>query len=129
MKFISVILLTLSIFMAGCPKDNVDIIQVRVWDMEFRVIRNIDDPRTLGELKNIWEDRVKAPQSVRPSFTHKVDIATTQGSTRWLYDPSGYATVLSKAKVPIYRFANPMRLAEILIPRQGAPADADKQRP
>jgi hypothetical protein len=129
MKFISVVLLTFLIFVAGCPKDNVDIIQVKVWDMEFRVIRKIDDPRTLGELKKIWEDRVKAPQSVRLSFTHKVDIAKTRGSTRWLYDPNGYATVLTKAKVPIYRFANPMRLAEILIPQQGAPADANKQRP
>jgi hypothetical protein len=128
MKLIYVVLLAFFIFLAGCPKDNVSITQVKVWDMKFRVIRNIDDSRTIGEFKRIWEDRAEVSQSERPSFTHKVDIATTQGSTRWLYDPNGYATVLSKAKMPIYRFTNPKRLNEILIPQQGATDTAEPSR-
>jgi len=117
MKFVSVVLLTFFISTAGCLEDNANILQVKVWDKDFRVIRTINDPGTLGELKKIWEERLEIPQSEKPSFTHKVDIATTKGSTRWLYDPNGYATILSKSKVPIYRFTNPKKLNEILIPK------------
>lgn len=121
-------LLTISLFLFGCQKDNIHMSQVKVWNEDFQVIRSIDDSGTLGELKMIWEDRTEVSPSERPSFTHKVDIATAQGSTRWLYDPNGYATVLSKAKMPIYHFTNPEKLNKILIPQQDSPADADKTR-
>ncbi len=52
----------------------------------------------------------------RPNFIYKIDIVSGKRSTRWLYDPSGYATVLSKGKTPIYRIKKVDRLNGIIIP-------------
>ena len=117
MKIIALLLLTVPLFLAGCRNNDDQITQVKVWDADFQVIRTINDSTTLGSFKSIWEDRTSFTMSERPDFTHKVDIATTEGSTRWLYHPDGYITVLStNAGTPIYRIAQPDRLREILIP-------------
>ena len=117
MKKIALLLLIVLLFTAGCWKNNDQITQVKVWDTDFQVILTIDDSTTLASLKSIWEDRTSFTMSRRPKFTHKVDVATTEGSTRWLYHPDGYVTVLSKTGTPIYRIAQPDRLREILIPQ------------
>ena len=117
MKITALLLLTVPLFLAGCRNNDDQITQVKVWDADFQVIRTINDSTTLGSFKSIWEDRTSFTMSERPDFTHKVDIATTEGSTRWLYHPDGYITVLStNAGTPIYRIAQPDRLREILIP-------------
>jgi len=117
MKSTLPIVILLLVFAAGCRKDDVPITQVKVWDENFRVIATITNSATLASLKQIWEDR--DPVSQRPKFTHKVDVATSEGSVRWLYHPDGYATVLGiKASIPIYRVREPEKLKGILIPQQ-----------
>jgi hypothetical protein len=117
MRLTVTVLALLLVFTAGCRKDDVPITQVKVWDKNFQVIRTITNATTLASLKQVWEDR--SPVSVRPKFTHKVDVATSDGSVRWLYDPDGYARGLGiKASVPIYQVREPDKLREILIPQQ-----------
>lgn len=117
MKITALLLLTVPLFLAGCRNSDDQIIQVKVWDENFQIIQTIDDSAALSSLKSIWEDRTSFTMPDRPNFTHKVDIATAEGSTRWLYHPDGYVTVLStNAGTPIYRIAQPDRLREILIP-------------
>ena len=114
------LLTLLLIFTAGCRKNDVPVTQVIVWDENFQPINTITNSTTLTLLKQIWEDRITI--SERPVFTHKVDVATSEGSIRWLYHPNGYAMVLSiKASTPIYQVREPEKLNEILIPQQGGP--------
>lgn len=119
MKITALLLLTVPLFLAGCRNNDDQITQVKVWDADFQVIQTIDDSATLGSFKSIWENRTSFTMPERPDFTHKVDVTTAEGSTRWLYHPDGYVTVLStNAGTPIYRIDQPDRLKEILIPRQ-----------
>jgi hypothetical protein len=123
MKATPVILMLLLIGTAGCRKDELPVTQVKVWDADFNVICTITNSVTLATLEEIWQDRTEV--SHRPKFTHKVDIATSEGSVRWLYHPDGYATVLGiKVSIPIYRVREPERLKEMLIPQQ--PPERDK---
>ncbi|BCS99032.1 hypothetical protein DSLASN_46640 [Desulfoluna limicola] len=61
--------------------------------------------------------------TVEPSpdhaVTHKLQVFTGEATVLWLYDPKGYATILSKAQRPAYRFREADRLKGILIPHQG----------
>lgn len=128
MKLTLAVLSLLLVFATGCRKDDVPITQVKVWDENFQVIATITKSATLASLKQIWEDR--DPVSQRPKFTHKVDVATSDGSVRWLYHPDGYATILSiKASTPIYRVHEPEKLKGILIPQQPPAGDVLKAAP
>lgn len=75
---------------------------VRVFDADFELVSVIDEPGDLEEFQSLWEDRTVADSSVEPGFSLKVDIVTDTSSTRWLYDPEGYARVLSKRETPLF---------------------------
>ena len=120
MRTIFGILTLLLILTVGCRKTNIPVTQVKVWDENFQLITTITNASTLTSLKQIWEDRNTI--SERPEFTHKVDVATSEGSIRWLYHTNGYAMVLSiKADTPIYQVREPEKLNKILIPQQAGP--------
>lgn len=119
MKILALLFLTVPLFLAGCRNSDDQITRIKVWDADFQVILTIDDSTTLESFKSIWEDRTSFTLPERPNFTHKVDVITTEGSTRWLYHPDGYVTILStNAGTPIYRIAQPDRLRDMLIPQQ-----------
>ena len=117
------------LLLACCQDAEPLVSQVKIWDQDFHVIQTIDDPATLGEFTKMWNARTEVSPSERPTYSHKVDIMTDKGSTRWLYDPRGYATVLSKTMTPVYCFRNPEALNSILIPQQGAEVDAKNPAP
>ena len=118
MKITALLLFIVPLFLAGCRNNDDQITQVKVWDEDFQVIQTIDDSTALESFKSIWENRSSFTMSQRSDFTYKVDVITTEGSTRWLYHPDGYVTVLStNAGTPIYRIAQPDRLREMLIPQ------------
>lgn len=103
---------------AGCQHEHPAITHVKVLDPDFKTICVITDNTVLEDLIQIWTERTTVDPSPDHKFTHKVDVSTGETGNRWLYDPSGYATVLSKARMPIYRFKNPDKLKGILIPQQ-----------
>ncbi|MCF7854904.1 MAG: hypothetical protein K9N51_08905 [Candidatus Pacebacteria bacterium] len=102
----------------GCQHEHPAITHVKVLDPEFKTICVITNSSILKELNQVWFERSTVEPSSAYKFTHKVDVSTEETGTRWLYDPSGYATVLSKARKPIYKFTNPDKLKGILIPQQ-----------
>lgn len=114
MKSIIIPFLSLLLFATGCRKDDLEITQVKVWDKDFQVINTITNSSDISTLKNIWKD--KATTSTRPTFTHKIDISTPEGSVRWLYNPEGFVTILDVWRSTVYRFNKSEELKEILIP-------------
>ena len=103
---------------AGCQQEKPQITHVKVLDPEFNTICVVTNSSLLEELNQIWAERDTVEPSPEYKFTYKVDVSTGETGTRWLYDPSGYATVLSKARMPIYKFKNPDKLKGMLIPQQ-----------
>ncbi len=119
-------LLTISLFMASCRINSAGLTEVTIWDTDFQVVRTIDDTAALAEFNDVWEDRIVVSLAERPQFSHKVDVVTGEGSTRWLYHPGGYATVLSKTEMSVFQFRTPKRLQDMLIPPPGTTTDADE---
>ncbi len=125
-KTLFILLVLFQFLWSACAKDSEHIIHITVLDHDFTVVRRIDDQSILAEFNRIWISRKEIAFSDDPqfsnnqSFTYKIDIQTKDGSHRWLYDPAGYTTVLSKAIVPVYHFDNPKMLYKILIPEMGA---------
>ena len=102
--------------LVGCDNHAINISEIKVWDKDFNVIRTINQPEVINEIKTIWMAKKKVELPKRPDFLYKIDIVSEGRSTRWLYDPSGYATVLSKAKVPIYQIEEANKFNKIIIP-------------
>ena len=99
----------------SCVQEEVK--EIRVWDQEFNKIQVVTDHKKLGGLNAFWESRKEVSLEHRPSFSHKIDIVLQDGkSTRWLYAPEGYITVLTKSKTPIYQIADPEKFRAFLIP-------------
>ena len=96
------------------------ILTLKIVDDEIEFANNtltqITGEDALKQFDKLWRDRRKIDSSECPDFTHKVDIATPRRSTRWLFHPEGYATVLSKARLPVYRFSQPRQLRDMLLP-------------
>jgi len=107
-----------TILLAGCQKDTPLITHVNVLDPDFKTVREIKDVAVLEDLNQIWTNRITVQPSPDQTFTHKVDVSTGTTSARWLYDPRGYATLLSYARMPIYHFNDAEKLRRILIPQQ-----------
>jgi hypothetical protein len=75
---------------------------VTVRDAEFCELRTITSARELALFDKLWSDRAEDTEStLRPLY--KISIYRHGLSVRWLYDPTGLAQVLSKAKKPVYR--------------------------
>ena len=63
MKSTVFLLLGLLVFAVGCHKDDIEIIQVKVWDKDFQVIHTIDDATGISAFRKLWEDRISVSQS------------------------------------------------------------------
>lgn len=113
----------------GCQHQPPVITHVRVLDPDFNTIGVVTNKAVLDELNQIWTERITVEPSSVHEFTHKIDVTTGETGTRWIYDPSGYATVLSKARMPIFKFKNPEKLKGILISQQGAEGTAENGAP
>ena len=116
MKIIVLILMFGITLLTGCDKQNVNISEIKVWDKNFNVIQTINQAETINEIKTIWMAKEKAELKRKPDFIYKIDIVSDGKSTRWLYDPSGYATILSKTTMPIYKIEESDKFNEIIIP-------------
>ena len=120
------VLTLLLVFTTSCRKGDVTITQIKVWDENFQVVTTVTDAETLASIAKIWEDKTTVDES--PIFSHKIDVATPEGSTRWLYHPDGYARILSvKANTPTCRVREPEKLNGIIIPQQNLEGDSDNR--
>lgn len=117
-KYLLLLLSMGALIATGCDEQGRSITYAKVLDSHFETIQVIEESETLNELNQIWHNRTTVDSSTEFSFSYKVDILTGETSTRWLYDPRGYATILSISRTPIYKFKDAGRLNAILIPRQ-----------
>ncbi len=111
--------------LVGCDEQAANISEVKAWGKNFNIIQVINQPEEINELKTIWMKKEKIKVKKRPNFIYKIDIVSEKKSARWLYDPSGYATLLSKGETPIYRIERANRLNRIIISQQ---ADSAKEK-
>jgi hypothetical protein len=84
-----------------------EISRVTVRNQNFDIVKVINDKAVLQQFEMIWNTRAKLKSSVNPQWLYKIDIEDKGRGDRWLYDPSGYVQVLSKAKVPLYKIPAP----------------------
>jgi hypothetical protein len=87
----------------GCDDQDISISEIKIRDKNFNIILTINQTEMINKIKTIWMTKKEIKLKERPDFTYKIDIESDGKSTRWLYCPSGYATILSKTNVPIYQ--------------------------
>ncbi|MBQ0712899.1 MAG: hypothetical protein KBT53_08060 [Porticoccus sp.] len=74
--------------------------KVVVIDSEFNVFSEITDSQELSKFKELWDSRDEVILRTQPVWTHTIDV--TPGE-RWLYSNRGYAQVLSKQALGMYK--------------------------
>jgi hypothetical protein len=116
MKKIALLFMIGITLLVGCDDHAINISEIKVRDKNFNVIQTIYQPEVINEIKTIWMAKKKVEPQKRPDFIYMIDILSEGRSTRWLYDPSGYATVLTKVKVPIYKIEEVNKFNKIIIP-------------
>ncbi len=96
--------------------DN-EIIQVKVWNEKFEVVRKINTFLELTDFQIQWDKKEQIIEDGIVNFDFKIDIKTGNSkSQRWLYNPRhGYAKVLTKAKSPLYKVKNPDEFAKTVL--------------
>ncbi len=96
--------------------DN-EIIQVKVWNEKFEVVRKIDTFLELADFQIQWDKKEQIIEDGIVNFDFKIDIKTGNlKSQRWLYNPRhGYAKVLTKAKSPLYKVKNADEFAKTVL--------------
>ena len=85
------------------------------------IVRNatLDEIKTLissaeiGEFIQHWSTRKRSPAAAH-LFDYRIDLQYADRSERWRYDRSGFAQVLSKARVPVYQIASPNSFNSLL---------------
>jgi hypothetical protein len=88
--------------------------RVMVRDSDFRPIRTIAGGPDLATFSELWAARVQQGATDKPRLDYKIDIQSNGRTVRWLYDPAGFALVLSIGKTPIYRLPSPAAFNELL---------------
>jgi len=81
-----------------------EITSVTVRGKGFDMIKEIRDHKGLSEFRDHWKKKEQITSDTRIHPIYKIDI---EPGDRWLYDPSGYVSVLSKAKGPIFKINKP----------------------
>ncbi|RLC56380.1 MAG: hypothetical protein DRH89_05790 [Candidatus Cloacimonadota bacterium] len=116
MKTITILFILGMTLLVGCDKQIANISEIKVWDKDFNVIQIINQAEMIDEVETIWMAKEKVKLKKKPNFIYKIDIVSDGKFTRWLYDLSGYATILSKAKMPIYQIEETDKFNKIIIP-------------
>ena len=88
-----------------------ELTSVTVQSKNFEVIKEIRNQNSLLEFRDHWNKKEKVADDTIHHPEYKIDIVP---GDRWLYDPTGYTRVLSKAKVPIYKISKPEEFNRLL---------------
>jgi len=85
---------------------------ITILDDKFQVVHVLNGRKAVASFNAHWTNKVKiSSASVTPHWLYKIDLPDT---TRWLYDPAGYAQVLSKKKHPLYRIQSVGRFNKLI---------------
>lgn len=107
MKYILLAILTLFTSQIHAePLSNVAVI-----DSEFNVVSEITGSQELSKFEELWNSKHEVILRTQPIWTHKIDV--TPGD-RWLYSKRGYAQVLSKQALVMYKIDGVVQFNELL---------------
>ena len=117
-KVISTIMILIGsiIILTGCDEDKIMITEIKIWDKDFKEIKTINQISKINTVKAIWAKKKKLSQNKKLNFTYKIDIKSNNKTIRWLYDKSGYATILSKEEMPVYKIKEVKQFNKTIIP-------------
>lgn len=76
--------------------------------------RTLSTKTDLSKFNHLWSKKTKQEPPKDIDWPYSLRISTGNKSTLWLYNPSGWSTVLSKTVVPIYRLGSPEDLNHLL---------------
>jgi hypothetical protein len=91
-----------------------DIIQVTALDAGFRQIRTITSADELAMFRELWSAREKQKADVAMRPDYRIAFRLGGRAESWLYDPDGFARVLTKRKTPVYRLPSPAAVNKLL---------------
>lgn len=107
---------TLFLFIAGAPmlgfsKSKEKITKVVISDSQFKLVKEITDPKSLASFAKYWSSKIKMEPSGDPPGGYKIDILQKKSSDtknqRYLYDETkGTLRVLTKTMTPEYKIEN-----------------------
>lgn len=77
--------------------------QVTVRDRDFEIVRILDGEEELTPFVRAWEHKREVDFVPNPTWTYKIDIRRGDYSQRWLYDPTGWTSLLAVKGGTFYR--------------------------
>jgi len=133
MRTLPIATLCLTIFTAiGCAGQQ-PISQVIVRDRDFGVVKTLSQDGELAAFVSVWQSKKAAALIQTPSWTYKLDIRRGNDSQRWLYDPTGWTSLLAVKSAELYRIEHVSSFNAALgipnIPLEPTPKDGAAQRP
>jgi len=87
---------------------------VAVFNTAEKSTRTLISQTDLSEFHRLWSTKTKLEPAHKIDWPYSLKISIGNKSTLWLYHPSGWATVLSKTVVPIYKINSPEDLNHLL---------------
>ncbi len=113
MNSYTVLLLAGATAIAGCATRRASS-EVVVRDRAFEVTRTISDATTASTFDEHWQGKRQVDEPPDPDWQYKLDIRTGDDVVRWLYDPRGYARVLTVKKSATWRIRDPEAFNAVL---------------
>jgi hypothetical protein len=105
-------LLALFLMAASRPRIAADRAGVTIRNEKFEVVKSLSKSKEISAFRSIWNRKKRmAPSNMIFHWTYKIDLAD---GTRWLYDPKGYAQLVSTKKVPVHRVPDARRLNALI---------------
>jgi hypothetical protein len=97
--------------LAAVPEARADKSGVTIRNDKFEVIKVLTKRKDTSAFQTIWKQKKQTSASLVLDWSYKIDFAD---GSRWLYDPRGYAMLVSTKHVPLYRIPQPGRFNALL---------------
>jgi hypothetical protein len=116
----------------GCAVQQ-PISQVIVRDRDFGVVKTLSQDGELASFESVWQSKKGSSLLQTPNWTYKLDIHRGSDSQRWLYDPTGWTSLLAVKGAELYRIDHVSSFNAALgipnTPLEPTPKDGAAQRP
>ncbi|HTF99412.1 MAG TPA: hypothetical protein VK654_02350 [Nitrospirota bacterium] len=96
---------------------------ITILDDRFQVIHVLNGRKAVAAFNAYWSNKQKVARSnLILHLQYKIDM---KDGTRWLYDPAGYAQLVSQKSTPLYRIRSVNQFNKLIgiskrPPREGA---------
>lgn len=106
------------------PKAPTGTHSVRILNAKFLTHANLTQERDTAAFDRHWTAKRSVAAPVNPRWIYKLDVRRPGGaSSRWLYDPSGYVVLLTKARTPVYQIDDVRSFNALISAQDGTATD------